>query len=432
MVAVAVAAATLAAVAGPAHVADADAGLVQLAEWKPFPGDAVGHGYIAVDATARIGYAFSNGRSGAPDDETVWTRVQALDLDTGKPRGGVLTIPRLTSRAPVLVDAKRHVVLYASSYTKAGVNLPEPSSLVGIGFRDGAVKQLFSVPAPTGLLRVAGMAWDDTGRDVVIAATMDGAGQSANSASNVIDFQRVVVADLMAGKVTTRWATPARLKPGTCQALIQTSQPADLLVVGDRIFTGCRNSSTGATDSVPQANNGLSSGVAEITGVGPGTNPSPVARLYRVPGNFLTAGESVVDVRQQRVLLAESGGYNGLRVFDARSRRYVGRMNGNQEILYGSTVDPRTSRVYFISFDPEVGLAYGDDAALVPTQGERFTTPYAALVQVGGCSCRCAARTTPAGWSSRCWSSRTRPSRTSPRRPWTTPRGRWTPSTARA
>lgn len=366
---------------GPARVAGADAGLVEQAEWRPFLADTVGHGHLAVDPAARIGYAFS----GTDSSGAVWTRVQALDLETGKALGPVLTIPPVLQNVPIHIDTQRHLVLYPDSAPVTGINVPSTRRLIGLGFRSGQVKQLFSVESPFGALRVAAFGVDAASDDLVVIGTADGTGQSVVTGTNVIEVHRLALGALAAGKVTTRWPQAFRLDPGVCSALIQNNLPPGILVVGDRLYLGCRGTSTFATETAPQTTLGGTSGVVEVTGLGQQRAATVTTRMFRTAGAFSVAGaESTVDLKQRRILLVETGGYNGFRVFDTDHRRYVGRINGGSLQLYGFTVDQTSSRVYFISRDPDIGLGYGDDAALVPTQGERLTTPFAALFGAGG------------------------------------------------
>lgn len=361
--------------AGTSVVAD-DSGLVVAGEWS-LPKDTIEHGFVAVDDVARVGYAFSNNATNA-----VFSRVQAIDLDTGKPRSAVTPTRRIPTRAPVLVDTRRHVVIYAETHPTSHTG-PLDSHLVGITLRGKEVKEVFRVPSPLGLLRIAGMSFDDAGDDLVLLGTADGAGQNAASGSSLVQLQRVSIDGLMAGKAVRRWTNPVQLDPGVCQTPLQTLQPAGVLVSRESAWIGCRGGSNFVQGTNGQNVTGASTLILRIDGLGTKPVPATSHRVYRTPGNFTLGGESVGDDRTRRFAVIESSGYIGLRVFDTDHSRWVGRVNAGSYTLYGVTVDPRTSRAYFISQDAKVGIGYGDLAALVPTQGERLTTPYSALIGRG-------------------------------------------------
>jgi len=361
--------------AGTLPHAGADEGLVESAEWRPFPKDTVGHGFVAVDDVARVGFAFSG-----TADVGAWTRVQAIDVDSGRPLSAVTPTRVVSTRAPVLVDVKRHVVVYAETHARNTTG-PVSSYLVGLALRGREVKEIFRVTSPVGANRIAGMSFDDAGDDLVVVGTADGAGQNLVQGSSVVEVQRVAVSGLLANTLQTRWADPFSLPKGACPTLIQTAQPAGVLVAGDRVYVACRPASTAGTGTTGQTL--MSSAVVQVSGLGAKRAASPVTRQFRTPGNFTIGGESLADPHTRRFVIVESSGYIGLRVFDADHGRYVGRINAGQQSLYGATLDTHTSRVYFASFDPTVGVGFGDLAARVPTQGERVPDPYSAYIGKG-------------------------------------------------
>jgi hypothetical protein len=371
---------TAAAVVGTAlpRAADADGGLVQQAEWHPFPKDTAGHGYVAVDSASRIGYAFSGALTGQ------WTRVQAVNLDTGKNLGTPLAIPPVGMTAPSWVDTKRHVLVYAESYPSNAFVPPTTQHLYGLAFRNGQVERIFTVDSPVGSLRIASLVPDEATGDLLVLGTTDKMSQSLTGGPSVIDIQRISMADLAAGRVVTRWTEALRLPQDSCPALVGTDLPTEALVVGDTAFLPCRGPANDKSGTAAQTFLGAQAGVVAVRGVGPQRAAEPAITVYRTSGDYYKAGaETAVDRRMRRLLLVETGYTPGLRVFDTDHRRYVGRINGNAAVLFGQVVDQMTSRVYFISKDGQVGLGYADDAALVPTQGERLKVPYAALFATG-------------------------------------------------
>lgn len=377
----ATAAAALSAVGGAGRVAEADAGLIQVAEWRPFPGDTSGHGHLALDPGAGVGYAFS----GTAVDGLSWERVQAVDLATGKHVGKSVALPvTIDSRVPLYVDPQRHAVIWADSYSTSLASPPAPQRLHGIGLRNGVVKHLFTVDAPTGSLRIAGFAPDERNEDLVVVATADGTSQQLLSGLSLIEVTRLPLDDLVAGRAKPRWASNVRFPLGSCNSLVQNVLPTAVLPVDDKLYVACRGAGTAFTGQVPQLATGGASGVVELTGVGRTASPNVTTRAFRTAGNFTLAGaESIADPKMRRILMVETGGYNGFRVFDTDHRRFVGRINGGALQMNGFVVARDSSRVYFISGDKDVGLAYGDDAALIPTQGERLPVPFAALFAQG-------------------------------------------------
>lgn len=364
------------ALAGGAPTAGADESLVESATWQPFPADTVGHGFVAVDDGARVGYAFSGTLGGT------WRRVQALDLDTGRARSAVTEIRPMASRTPVLVDTRRHVLIYAETHN-GDFGSAGGSFLVGAALRGKEVKEVFRVASPVGNLRIAGLAFDETGDDILVVGTAEGSGQNVVQGSSVVQVQRVSVDALVRNTLTARWPEAYALPPGACPTLLQTNQPAGVLAYGDRVYVACRGvSATGTAAFVPQAA-ATSNAIVQVSGAGRTRAATPSVRLYRTPGNFAIAGESFTAPRTRRFLLVESSGYIGLRVFDTDHGRYVGRINAGKQTLYGAVADEKTSRVYFASYDETVGLGFGDAAALVPTQGERIPVPYAAYIGNG-------------------------------------------------
>ena len=362
--------------AGGIRTAGADESLVETATWQPFPAGTAGHGFVAVDDAARVGFAFSGVLEGT------WRRVQAIDLDTGRPRGPVTEIAPLASRTPILVDERRHVVIYADTHG-GETGVPKSSSLVGLALRGNAVKEVFRVASPLGNLRIAGMAFDESGNDLVIVGTADGDGQNIVQGTSVVQIQRVSVDALVAGTLTKRWAEAYSVPNTSCPTLIQTYQPTGVLAYGDRVHVACRGVSVFGTAGFVWHASATNNAILQISGLGATRAASPSVRHFRTPGNFAIAGESLTAPGTRRFLLVESSGYIGLRVFDTTHGRYVGRINAGKQTLYGAVADERSSRVYFTSYDETVGLGFGDVAGLVPTQGERLPTPYAAYIGNG-------------------------------------------------
>jgi hypothetical protein len=373
------AAALVATGAGPARVAGAD-GLVEQAEWKVFPADTISHGYLAVDSAAGVGYAFSDNT----DSDSQWTRVQAIDLRNGKPLSPVVAIPPVGRTTPVWMDARHHVLVYPDWYARNAIQPPTQQRLHGIGFRNGKVEHLFAVDSPLGTLAIAALAPDEADDDLVIVGTTEKMSQSQTGGPTLNQVQRLSLSDLLAGKVVSRWSETVTVPAGACGALIGNDLPTAVLLVGDSLYMPCRGISNHISGFITQLSTGGTSGVVEVRGVGRKRAGTVTAKAYRAAGDYSgTGAEAGVDVRMRRVLMVEAGSNTGIRVFDTDHKRYVGRINGNALQLFGQVVDEATSRVYFISKDPQIGLGYGDDAALVPAQGERLKVPFAALFANG-------------------------------------------------
>lgn len=368
----------LVATAGPARPDATDgSSLVPVAEWRIFPRDTVEQGAVVPDEVAGVGYAFSGTKPGE------WSRVQAVRLATGKLLGKPLAIPVISPAAPMVIDAARHTIVVAESYSN-GSSFGATGNLLGIAYRGGTLVQAFHVTSPLGYLRIAGFATVDD--DVLVVGTSDGVGQNIVAGTGIVEVQRVSLADLAAGRATTRWTQPLQLPDGACPTLIQTSQPAGVLALGDRIYLGCRGVTAAGTGGfVPQGALNGAAGVAEVSGANPKVaSPSTTTRVFRSAGNFQNFGETVADPRTHRMLLVESSGYLGMRAFDADHHRYVGRIAAGQAGLAGAVVDEHRGRVYFASYDSNVGIGFSDIAPVVPTQGERLTDPYAAWLHRGG------------------------------------------------
>jgi hypothetical protein len=358
------------------HAGADDAREVVTSDWSVLPKDTVGHGFLATDPASRMGIAFS-----ATADNGVWTRAQAIGLDSGKPLAAPASIVAFTTRAPLFVDHRRHVFIYADTYGN-GTTAPRSSSLIGLAVRGGKVTQVFSVTSPLGYLRVAGLGADESGNDLIVVGTADGAGQGLVSGASAVQVQRMSLDSLLAGKADTRWTSPVQLPAGVCASLIQTTQPAGVLFAHGNLYLGCRGNGTFVSNFINPLNNGSVNGVLEVKGLTPTGSPTVTGRMYRMPGNYVLAGESIPAPGSRRFVLVESG-YVGLRVFDTDHDRFVGKINAGSQSLFGTAIDEHTSRAYFVSIDSSIGLGDGDVGALVPTQGERYPTPFAAWVSQG-------------------------------------------------
>lgn len=360
-------------------------GLVQVGEWKALIGsDAAVLPMVAVDASRRTGLVLSDsGQLGAADQSKhlgSWNRVQAIDLDSGRLTSAREATPPVEIRSPVVVDSRRHVVLYPEMSEAAGTAKAyvAPPALVGVGLVAGKPKTLFRVASrfPTG--RIAGMSISPDGSGlVVVATTAAGDTVQQGDASLVVSVDWLALDGLVHGKASSRWSSPYRLLPGLCPELIETYQPAAVLVSPAGVSLSCRAVSSQVNDSVSAAQPG---GVVVLEGASSAAPPTG-SSFYPTAGSFGSYGESFADPVTGRVVLIDfSVGGQGSRIFDTVHRRYVGMIKTSQGTPSGVTGNPTTGRVYFSGSNPGAALGAFDMAPVVPTQGYLDTTDYGAQI----------------------------------------------------
>jgi hypothetical protein len=370
------------AVAGPARAVDG--GLVQVAEWRGVvPSDTAVVPMVAVDTVARVGYVLSGGPQHivtgvAPD---TWDRVSAINLDTGRRLTGVLSIPPLEARAPVIVDPHSHVLIYAERSTVGGAvsAYAGAPTVVGVGLRHGTLRVLFRVATRLPGERLAGLALTESGADLVLVGTTSpgSTGPSVNGTS-LISADRVSTAGLLGHELTSSWAAPYRLPTGQCPELIETYQPTAVLLAGSSLSLACRPTSSAVTITLPST--GQPAGVLKLLGLTSTTTPTST-RFYPSPGSFGARGESYADTLTGRlVLIDHATGGQGARVFDSVHGRYVGMIKAGSGWPAAITGNPGTGRVFFAGGGPGASLGEFDLGPVVPTQGYLDTGQYGAAI----------------------------------------------------
>jgi hypothetical protein len=334
-------------------------------EWHPFDATTQLPGAFAVDASARMGWAFSGDASTADQG---WNHVAAVSLLNGRRMSRSTSVPTLQERAPLVVDPRRHLVVYAENQI-GGVQpgAPFAPKLVGIAVRHGAPGIVFRIASPLGFDRIAGLALDETGDDLFVLGTGGGSFGVPEAGSAVVELQRLSLDSLVAQRSATRWTSAYRVPSGQCPALIQVGLPVAVLVVKDSVLFGCRGSAPIVSVFVP--NSPLLSGIMTLHGATRAATPSITVGYHPMPGNFAVYGETVADQATHRLVAIDVAGLVGIRVYDALHERFVGRIFAGSQHINALLTSPATGRLYFASADPTVGLGESDLAALVPTQG---------------------------------------------------------------
>ncbi len=373
----------------PGQARGATTGLVVVGQWgSVVPADTVVAPMVAVDSPARVGYVLSGSSRqtfAASDSNLLWNRVQPVSLSSGRPIAPLSAVPPLDVIAPVLVDQRRHLLIYPQRPLVGGATTAYASApvLVGIGLRDGVVKVLFQVTTrlPPGV-RVAGLTLDDSGSDLVVAGTLS-PGSTVSSVRGVgaITLDRMSIAGLLANKVVSGWTTSYQLPPTLCPELIESHQEAGLLLAGGALSMGCRPSTTPIAITLPST--GQPAGVLTLTGL-TSTSPPTATSFAPAPGAFGGVGESYADRLTRRLVLADySIGGEGARVFDQVHGRYVGMIKAGAGLPDGITGDPSTGRVYFAGTTPSPGIGGFDLAPVVPTQGFLDRNQFSGLEDLG-------------------------------------------------
>ncbi|MCU1591851.1 MAG: hypothetical protein JWP11_3107 [Frankiales bacterium] len=370
-----------AALAVPLPAQAAENSLVVTGSWHRVPADTGGLPMLTADSAAGDGYLLSS------KQPTGWDRAQAVSLVSGRPLSKVVDIPPLENRAPILVDEKRHVVIYAGGTAPVAggsIHAPAAAVLVGIGLRAGVVRVLFRVT--TRLQpgeRVAGLSFDDSGDDLLVLATHDPNATTtlAPAGSPLIHLDRLSVDGLMRNVSAPRWTSPYQLPAGPCAALVTTNQPAALLVIGSRVYFGCGAPTTLVSRALT-TNGGVLPGIMGLSDVTSAAAPSITTTYFPAPGQF-AVGETVLDRHTRRLVITSTlNGGQLMRVFDTDHGRYVGtiKTSGNPD---GAVSDPRTGRLYFaggLAAVNQAVLGRADLAPLVPTQGEIQRDPFGGMI----------------------------------------------------
>jgi hypothetical protein len=329
---------------------------------------------IAPDGAAGVGFVLSGTSVGR------WSRAQAVALRSGRPVSRLTTIPPLETRAPVVLDQRRHVLLYVEAPVNQGsLAIGETRNIVGVGLRRGVVSVLFRVASRVPAARPMSLVLDPAGDDLLVLSQVEAEGVAASPA---VYLDRLQLDALVHGKPAARWTDPYRLPPGACDELLGTYQPTGVVVDGSRLFTGCRPRAParGLTFGVGSAGQHL--GVLELSGVTTAPAPTVAAAFFPAPGVVDKVPETAADPVTGRLVMVTGGdGSYQMRVFDTAHQRYVGTLKGSGNSA-GQTTDPRTGRLYFAgSNGGDLGRA--DLAALVPTQGQTQADPFTGLFRTG-------------------------------------------------
>ena len=350
---------------GMASAEGGDEPLQIIQEWHPFSSTTQLPGAFLVDPGIGVGWALSGDTATA---ENGWAQATVVSLTDGKRLGGPVAIPSAETRTPILVDTRRHLLIYAENQlggVQAG--LPFSPNIVGLSLTGRTPHVAFRVASPLGLLRIAGMAFDEKGDDLFVLGTAAGSAGVPEAGSSVVELQRLSIATLLAGQAGARWTSPYEIPKGQCPALIQIGLPAAVLVAGDSVLFGCRG--TAPFVAPFEAQSPLTSGVMRLDGATTAAAPPIVPTFHTMPGNYAVYGETVADQRTHRLVAVDAAGLIGVRVYDAMHNRFVGRLFAGAQHINGLLTSPSTGRLYYSSADPKVGLGESDLGALVPTQG---------------------------------------------------------------
>lgn len=311
---------------------------------------------IAFDGPARAAYVLL-GQGGS-----LLNRAMVVDPGTMRPRTPTVTIPDVEQASPLIVDERRHLLIYVEAVAGNNEKLHSVASrnLVGIGLRSGSLRLLFKVPW-RGTQQIAGMTLDNDGQDLFLL----GAGTGGRLGPHI---DRVSVKDLVAGTFASPWTQPYAVAPVLCPEALATNHPAGLLAHGNTLHFGCRP--TARIGGVGDSTLGQTSGVMRLSGVTRVASPEITATIFSSPGAH-SSGDSLADTYSRRLVLAGKGPDGPqFRVFDTDHSRYVGLVRGPGLGLQGMTNDPTTGRLYSSGGPVAPSLALSDLGPLLPTQGE--------------------------------------------------------------
>jgi Tfp pilus assembly protein FimT len=327
--------------------------------WNAFAGTTnVQAARLALDARARTAYVLESG-----DGEV---RVRAWDLDRFKPRTPVLVerdAPALTAATPLAVD-DRHSVLVTAPAPAPGV-VPAVRAYT---VRGRALAVAASAPSrfPAGYA-VLGLAVDTARDRLIVMGGPSGSGgvQLVGAGVGGVLVDLWSLKDLARGVVTAEHAQPLRV-PQTCGQLVTSTYQAAVLPApdGKSLFFGCLSNRGLTTPLGPNA--GDVSGVAELILAAAGTGAPSALRLFPVSGNFATGDSLVARGSRRVVLVANSATATNFRVFDSRSRYYVGNVGLDDIGVSALGVDDGSSRGYYVIAG---GLGVFDAGATPATQG---------------------------------------------------------------
>src|SRR4051794_19205046 len=138
--------------------------------WMRLPADTAALPMIAADSAGGTGYVLSG------TNPRVWDRAQAVSLTGARPLSKLTAVPPMDKRSPLVVDEKRHLVIYVEALPSPieGTQQPAAGTVVGVGLRSGAVRVLFEyVSRLSPSEPIEGLSLDDAGDDLLVLGASD-------------------------------------------------------------------------------------------------------------------------------------------------------------------------------------------------------------------------------------------------------------------